>query len=185
MLVLVWRYGKFKIPEYTRSTVFMHEGVVELVNERFVALRLDNKMDAPFRSQEIYGMSATTFGAAILLVTHEGKVVRETQSLHPEAIYDFLLDGLERHPKFAGKNTGESKDVLVRALRMRRRGDLKFRSVRCLDFASRVMSIRFTPACETIVIVDVLEFSSGVEGGANRRGLNRFPVRSAGVQRWP
>ena len=39
------------------------------MRERFVAMRLGKTTPAPFRSQQSYGMSPTTFGTAILVVT--------------------------------------------------------------------------------------------------------------------
>ena len=101
--------------------MFMDPDMVELIGERFVALRLAKNMPAPFRSQGSYGMSGSTFGQAILLVTPDGSVVRETSTIQPQAGYAFLVDALARHPQFKGAPKPDDMDAGAWHLR---RGEL-------------------------------------------------------------
>lgn len=102
VLVQVRNYPGFTLPDRTRSILYMDPDIVEIIGSRLVALRYHQGMQAPFRSQKVYGMSKTTFGQAVLLVTPEGKVLAETSSIHPVAVYEFLVAGLERYGKDGG-----------------------------------------------------------------------------------
>ncbi|MGH7152172.1 MAG: tetratricopeptide repeat protein, partial [Planctomycetota bacterium] len=92
-----------------------------LIEERYVPLRLRSDMEAPFRSPKAYGMSGTTFGVAILLVTPEGEVVREGCILTAEAVHDLLVEGLAFAPRPPREEGG--KDPRGRAERLLRRGE--------------------------------------------------------------
>jgi hypothetical protein len=125
VLALVRRYPGFAIPNEMLSGPFMDPDVIELVNERFVALHLKDGMPAPFRSQSSYGMSGTTFGNALLVVSPDGQVLRETHTTDTSACYDFLVESLRRLPDFAGGAEPEGLDRIGRAVRALRRGELE------------------------------------------------------------
>jgi len=103
-LVLV--YARF-LSAFNLSDTFlcgplMDTDIVDLVNRRFVALRFKKGMEAPFTSQESYGMGPSTFGASLLLVTSAGEVVGDTASLETTFLYDFLNETLAAHSKLTG-----------------------------------------------------------------------------------
>ncbi|MFQ5503540.1 MAG: hypothetical protein ACE5F1_01945, partial [Planctomycetota bacterium] len=132
MLVLVRWLGGFKIPDQALYGAFMNPDLIELVGERFVALRLEKHMNAPFRSRKSYGMSGSTFGSALLVVSPAGKVLCETFSLDPHAAYAFLLDAA---PGLSGQAALPAGDDLSRAERLVRRGELD-RAMKLLGDAS-------------------------------------------------
>ncbi|MBK8979902.1 MAG: hypothetical protein IPM29_28730 [Planctomycetes bacterium] len=124
VLVLVRRYPGFAIPDEMRIGPFMDRDIVELVQERFVALRLEDGMPAPFRGQSSYGMSGTTFGNALLVVSPAGEVLRETHTPNVAACYDFLVESLAHLPGFPGSPEPEGLSCIERAERALRRGEL-------------------------------------------------------------
>ncbi|MCI0588746.1 MAG: tetratricopeptide repeat protein [Planctomycetes bacterium] len=123
-LVLVYTRFQpgFAISDDVLAGAFMDEDVRGLMEERYVPLRLRPEMEAPFRSPKAYGMSASTFGVAILLVTPAGEVVREGCLLTAEAVHDLLVEGLAFAPRSPPREEA-GKDTLRRAERLLRRGE--------------------------------------------------------------
>ena len=112
VLVTAFLIPGFDITDTPRTSTFMDPDVIELVNERFVPLWYKPGMDAPFVRS--YGMSATTFGQALLLVTPDGEVLRETQEASSaDVAYAFLLSGL---PSGLEQDAGAEEDLLEGAL---------------------------------------------------------------------
>jgi len=131
VLVVAFLVPGFAITDTPRTTVFSNEDVVELVNERFVPLWYTAGMEAPFVRS--YGMSKTTFGQALLLVTPDGDVVLETHgSSSPDVAYPFLCAGLARNPEFAGAPLAADLAPVDRAERHVARGQLD-RALALLD----------------------------------------------------
>jgi len=90
VLVVAQVYGGFDISDGPAVGPFMEPDVVALVKSRFVPLRFRRDLEAPFRDPEVYGLSGSTFGQALLIVSPEGKVLRETFSMDERAVYDLL-----------------------------------------------------------------------------------------------
>ena len=123
ILVHVRSYPGFDLTDAARLGLFMEPEVVELVNERFVALRHGSRTRAPYEARESYGMSPSTFGEALLAVTPEGEVVRQTSTVQREAAFDFLLECVARHPGYRGAPTPDGLGPLERAERHLARGE--------------------------------------------------------------
>lgn len=101
VLAVAYMYGGFALAGTPRTTTFMSRDVIELVNERFVPFWLDKGDANPLTRS--YGMGPATFGQALMLADPEGDVLLETQAASSdEMAYAFLLEGLRRHPEFAG-----------------------------------------------------------------------------------
>ncbi|MFT7486803.1 MAG: hypothetical protein ACI9F9_002659 [Candidatus Paceibacteria bacterium] len=55
-------------------------------------------MGAPFESQEVFGLSSSTFGSGMLVVAPTGEVLKQLYSLQGTAVYDVLLESLRESP---------------------------------------------------------------------------------------
>jgi hypothetical protein len=124
VLVVVWSYPGFAIPDLTRTGLFMDRDVIELIRSRYVAFRFDAAAEAPFRSARVYGMSPTVFGQALLLVTPEGEVLEETSTLQRHAAYAFLALGVTRHASWPGSVVRHQASPLEMARTRISRGEL-------------------------------------------------------------
>lgn len=99
---------------------FMDEDFIDLLNERYVPLMYKRGLGAPFEEQEVYGMSNSSFGTALLVVDPDGNVVGETRE---------DLDGFLRRELAARATEQElgelfdSKDPLELAEHFVRRGE--------------------------------------------------------------
>ena len=96
VLLLVRSLSSFDISDQASAGPLMDPDVVDLVRERFVALRFEKGMDAPFVAQENYGMGPSTFGTSFLVVTPGGDVLGDTFSMEPTSVHDFLIEHLAR-----------------------------------------------------------------------------------------
>ncbi|MCZ6688287.1 MAG: hypothetical protein O7H41_01655 [Planctomycetota bacterium] len=94
----------FSISDEVSSGAFMDPYIVDLVRERYVALRFEQGMEAPFTSQDSYGMGPFTLGTSLLLVTPKGNVVGDTFGMETTALHIFLVETLAKFPKFTGKS---------------------------------------------------------------------------------
>jgi len=70
----------FDIENPWRSGSFMDPDLIALLNERFVTILYFRGLNAPFESQDSYGMGPNSFGTTMLVVTPEGEVVGESLS---------------------------------------------------------------------------------------------------------
>lgn len=133
VLAVVRALPGFDISDETLTESFMDPDVIELVSERFVPLRYRLGMDAPFERQEVYGLSATTFGSSALVVTPEGRVFA-----HERAPFDWFLRDVVARPGFpAGPALRAAKDPLARAEQRVRRGELPAALAELADAAGR------------------------------------------------
>ena len=124
VLAVAWLYAGFTIADATRTVFAMDPDVIEIVNARFVPLRLAHDTEVPFASQESYGLSETAFGAALLVVTPRGEVLADTPHWQPVAAYDFLQRTLAEHPGFPGAKQPKGLDGEERAAWHLARGEL-------------------------------------------------------------
>lgn len=80
VLVFVHLLPGFEIEDPWLSGPLMKREIVALVNQRYVPLRYRRGLGAPFERQEVYGMSGTTFGSAVLVVDPEGRVLSDARA---------------------------------------------------------------------------------------------------------
>ncbi|MEW6742294.1 MAG: hypothetical protein AB1486_06010 [Planctomycetota bacterium] len=99
VLVLFRSLAGFDIPDSAMLGPFMNPDIIELVRERYVALRFAKGMDAPFVAQDSYGMGPFAFGTSILIATSAGKIVGDTFTLETSSLYDFLVKELALFPR--------------------------------------------------------------------------------------
>ncbi len=92
----------FQITDDAISGPLMDPDVLGIVKERFVPLRFVRGMNAPFVSQDSYGMGPSTFGSAFLVITPDGDVVADTFTSETAAVHDFLLETLDARPAHSG-----------------------------------------------------------------------------------
>ena len=118
LLVVVNRLRGFAIPDAMRLHVFADPDVSRLVRERFVAMRYAPEQEAPFRDHAVYGMGPSTLGAAMLVVSPDGRVLHQTHTTNPFAAYDFLVSAL---PRVNAKD--EPPLAIAENLRRKRRGE--------------------------------------------------------------
>lgn len=102
VLVAMQSYGGFELGDLLATGPFMDPDVVGLVQTRFVALRYHKGMPAPFVAPEKYGLSGSAFGLALMLVTPDGDVVRETFTSDGILLARFLREGLRGHARLGG-----------------------------------------------------------------------------------
>ncbi|MBI4613337.1 MAG: hypothetical protein HY720_06970 [Planctomycetes bacterium] len=134
ILVVARFYPGFQLSDPTFSGPLGDPDVRELLRERFVLLRLTGEMEIPLRSPEVYGLSGTTFGEAVLVVHADGRVLDETSILDERLLDAFLVRALGKSPEFAG-SAAVPEDLLERAAFHLRRGelDLVLEDVKGLD----------------------------------------------------
>jgi tetratricopeptide (TPR) repeat protein len=124
VLVPVYSLGGFKISDEASIGPFMDPDIVNLVRERFVAFRYQVGTPAPFASQESYGLSATTFGSSVLIITPEAEVVGTTFSMEETSFELFLRRHLAKHPESCGPASPGKRIGLDLAAWHFRRGEL-------------------------------------------------------------
>lgn len=124
-LVLVYArfLSGFNISDQASAGPFMDPFIVSLIRERFVALRFQKGMEAPFTSQDSYGMGPLSFGTSVLLATPKGDVVGDTWCLESTALHDFLVENLADHPKLTGASVPRKLKGADRAEWQLRRGE--------------------------------------------------------------
>lgn len=123
IIVPVRSLGGFNISDPTRTGPLMDPDVVGIVQERFLAFDFKKGMDAPFVSQDSYGMSPTTFGTSVLLAAPDGEIVGDTCSIEPFSFHDFLLEHLAKHPRLDGPSSPGDQSGLDLAQWHLKRGD--------------------------------------------------------------
>jgi len=143
VLVIVQYYPGFKISDQSASGPFMDPDIVDLMRARFVGLRLSKGMEAPFLAQEVYGMSETTFGSALLVVQPDGTVLGNCFTFQVDAVMDFLVRELAEHPEFSGSAERRFGEELARY--ELRRGELD-RAAELLREASTAEELRLRAA---------------------------------------
>jgi hypothetical protein len=95
ILVLFRSLAGIDVPDGSMLGPFMDSDIIELVGERYVALRFAKGMNAPFVAQDSsYGMGPFSFGTSILVATADGRVVGDSFSLESSSLYDFLVEQL-------------------------------------------------------------------------------------------
>ncbi len=124
VLIVMRSLSGFQISDQAMTGPFMDPDVINIVRERFVALRFAKGMDAPFVAQDSsYGMGPYAFGTSILVATPDGKIVGDTFSLEATSLHDFLIEHLERNPKFAAPAPKSKQKDLDRAEQLIVRGE--------------------------------------------------------------
>ena len=101
IVVSVYAQPGFAIGNQLNESVFMSPEIISLVDHRFVAVRWNRGQPAPFVSHEVFGLSASTFGAGLLVCTPDGQVVRQIFFLQPVLVADGLRGALQEHPESA------------------------------------------------------------------------------------
>ncbi|MCA8920584.1 MAG: hypothetical protein KDD82_02175, partial [Planctomycetes bacterium] len=122
VLAYVQHYPGFGVPDLLRGVVLADEDVCALIEERFVLVRVSRDVPTPLHDRPRYGLSSTTFGRALLVLTPEAQVLAETERLHPVHVDAFLRGVLAEHGSHASAPEGEP---LARARVLARRGDLE------------------------------------------------------------
>ncbi len=127
VLVVAFLIPGFAITDTPKTTLFMDEDVIELVNERYVPLWYETGMEGAIVGA--YGMSKTAFGQGLLLATPSGDVVLESgEAANADVAYPFLLEGLRRNPDRAGPalpDDWEDLPAVERAEKRLARGELE------------------------------------------------------------
>ena len=99
VLVFVWSYRGFSISNSGLTDTFMEPEIIDLVRRHYVPYFWKPGQPAPFVEQTDYGLSGSAFGRALLLVTAEGQVFRETATVHPAWALKFLREPLDELPE--------------------------------------------------------------------------------------
>ena len=102
IVVVAEIYRGFKIDPTAPAAVFMDPDVVELMRERFVALRWNETSRAPIQDPRRYGMGPMTFGRGILFATPDARVAGECPALNPYFFYARAVEILDENPEFTG-----------------------------------------------------------------------------------
>lgn len=119
-------YRGFDIPDQIATRSMMDPDIIALVRHRFVPMRLLPGMKTPLSDHDTYGLSGSTFGTALLLVTPDGDVVSECFATQRDAVRDFLYHGASAHAGYPGPGTPpDSQDPLDVAAWHLERGDLE------------------------------------------------------------
>ena len=126
VLVLFRTLASFDLPDAAMTGPFMDEDIVALVNERFVPLRFHKGMQAPFKSQESYGLGPFAFGTSLLVATPEGEIVGDTFTMEESTVFEFLAREAREHgaEDRADGEPAEGVTIAARARRQLRRGEL-------------------------------------------------------------
>lgn len=98
VMVFIWAYPGFAISNSAMTETFMEPEIIELIANRYVPFHWQPGKPAPFVPQEDYGLSASAFGRALLVVSADGKVLHETATVHPAWALRFLRDSLAGLP---------------------------------------------------------------------------------------
>lgn len=115
----------FALADQAQTGTFMDPDIVALAQERFVCWKLARGDDAPFRSQDSYGMGPNAFGVALLIVSPEGEVLEQTEQLQTQIADRFLRDGLERHRQLQKDSGTFAGTPLEQAEKLGRRGEFE------------------------------------------------------------
>ncbi len=115
----------FALADQAQTGTFMDADIVALAQERFVCWKMRRGDDAPFKSQQSYGMGPNAFGVALLIVSPEGQVLEQTEQLQTQIADRFLRDGLERHRKLQKEPEAFSGTALEQAEEHGRRGEFE------------------------------------------------------------
>ena len=78
---------------------FMDPEIVALMQHRFVGYVWQRGRQAPFADHEVFGLSGTTFGTGLLVVTPRGDVVRQVYLMDSALTADALRTVLQGHPQ--------------------------------------------------------------------------------------
>jgi tetratricopeptide (TPR) repeat protein len=125
VLVVVESFPALDLPQTLASGAFSDPDLIALVQERFVPWRMRNDDEAPFRSEEAYGLGPHTWGSACLFVDSDGRVLAETGLGDAAWLDPFARDVLARHPDATGEPRNAASDGLDRAEACMRRGELE------------------------------------------------------------
>ncbi len=129
VVVVFEHYAGLEVPRTLSSGVLMDPDVVALAQERCVVVRLDQDDPAPFRDATSWGMGASSWGGALLLVSPEGEVLEQV-GLHSAFVADETLrrvlaarDGSVKPPsRKTPRDADERHDLAASCLR---RGELE------------------------------------------------------------
>lgn len=78
---------------------FMDEEIVTLMQNRFVGYVWKKGNEAPFADHDVFGLSGTTFGTGLLIVTPSGEVVRQIYLVDGMLAATALREVLQGHPQ--------------------------------------------------------------------------------------
>lgn len=123
VLVVARFYPGFEISDSLAAGALTDPDIIALIRERYVPLRLDKADDTPFRAHSVYGLGPNTFGQALLLVSPQGEVERETFATHPWAVDDFLRDALPAYDHEVTPRL-DANAAVAEARRLSERGEL-------------------------------------------------------------
>lgn len=102
---------------YSGARTFMNRDLVELINERFVAMYWTDATNAPFDNPAAYGLSGSTFGQGMLFATADGRIIGQCVSFNAFHVYDIAREVLRLRPGAAPQDPNDVRELL-------RRGDL-------------------------------------------------------------
>jgi hypothetical protein len=122
VLVFVWAYRQFDLSNTGLTGTFMQPEILDLVADRYVPLRWDVGQEAPFVPQQGYGLSGSTFGRALLVVSADGDVLQQTSTVHPAWALRFLRESLAGLPEPKGGVDAREPRGLVEVRRQVRAG---------------------------------------------------------------
>ena len=132
ILVRAFFQGPVVWSEETAGDDFSIPEVVALLNERYVPLKLGPGVTVPFADPKLYGLGSYTFGSAILVVSPDGRVLRDRYG----PAWEVLVEGLTIDLDLAGPPIPERTDPLDRARALLRHGNL----LAALDVATPIRS---------------------------------------------
>ena len=98
IMVFIWAYPGFAISNSAMTETFMEPEIVALIVNRYVPFHWQPGQPAPFVPQKDYGLSASAFDRALLVVSSGGEVMHETATVHPAWALRFLRDSLAGLP---------------------------------------------------------------------------------------
>ncbi len=124
VLVYIRQHSGIAVTDAMFVGPFMDPEFVDLVRERYVAVRLAPTDPSPLRDAAKYGLGPHTFGQSVLLVTPDGDVVRDAALHDVTALHDVLIDALRRRPEFTGEPPAADAAPIDRARACLRRGEL-------------------------------------------------------------
>lgn len=120
VLVTARIYPGFAISDDLMAGPFMDEDILALVNSRFVPLRFERGMEAPFTDPEVFGLGPHTFGTAALVVHPDGHVLADGRVV----THAFLREALEVDPSLTGPGADRRQLPEARARQLLGRGEL-------------------------------------------------------------
>lgn len=87
-------YSVIEVPSTFASGPLSDPDLVALINERFVMLKMGPGVPAPFRDAARFGMSEHAWGGAVLIVTPDGDVLRNTAIATPAVLWDVAASAI-------------------------------------------------------------------------------------------